>query len=60
MDAGKRHEQGMSVMSKPLRLGEFGAVLIRSETSSVCACVCVHMRVCALHVCISEEDTKKS
>ena len=21
-------------------------VLIRSETSSVCACVCVHMRVC--------------
>ena len=48
MDAGKRHEQGMCVMLKPLRLGD-----------SLVLCWFVVRPPLCVHVCISEEDTKK-
>ena len=59
MDAGKRHEQGMCVMLKPLRLGDSLVLCWFVVRPPLCVHVCVCTCVCALHVCISEEDTKK-
>ena len=58
MDAGKRHEQGMCVKLKPLRLGDSLALCWLMVRPPLCVHVCVHTRTCAC-VRVSEGDTKE-
>ena len=59
MDAGKRHEQGMCVMSKPLRPGDSLVLCWSVLRPPLCVHVCVCTCVCAPCMCVSLKRTPR-